>query len=83
MREANATEEIARKHIESIIMDTWTKINHGIIKHSPLLQPFVKYTTNIARVAHFFYQQGDGFGVQDREIRDQVVSLLIEPLIIN
>ncbi|KAA8515446.1 hypothetical protein F0562_018943 [Nyssa sinensis] len=83
MREANVSEEIARKHIRNMITDTWKKINSQCITQSLSLQPFVKYTTNTARVAQFIYQHGDGFGVQDRETRDQVLALLIEPLALN
>ncbi|KAM7500894.1 hypothetical protein LguiA_025308 [Lonicera macranthoides] len=83
MREANASEEAARKHIRSVISNTWKKINKECIIQSPLLKPFVKYTTNTARVAHFIYQNGDGFGVQDRETRDQISSLLVEPLVLD
>nr|ANB66345.1 terpene synthase [Camellia sinensis] len=83
MRVANVSEEIARKKIRTSIKDTWNKINHEFITQSPFLQPFVKYTVNTARVAHFIYQHGDGFGNQDRETRAQVLSMLIEPLKIN
>ena len=83
MREANVSEEIARKHIRTTINDTWNKINHEFITQSPLLHPYVKYTVNTARVAHFIYKHGDGFGNQDRETRAQVLSKLIEPLKLN
>ncbi|KAF5943686.1 hypothetical protein HYC85_017763 [Camellia sinensis] len=83
MREANVSEEIAREHIRTTIKDTWDKINHEFITQSPSLQPFVKYTINTARVAHFIYQHGDGFSNQDRETRAQVLSMLIEPLKLN
>ncbi|KAL2473276.1 cineole-1 [Forsythia ovata] len=78
MREANVTEEEAREHIRNIITNLWKKINGLCINGSSnnLLQTLV----NIARVAHFIYQNGDGFSVQDGETRDQVLSCLIEPL---
>ncbi|CAL5327449.1 unnamed protein product [Camellia sinensis] len=83
MREANVSEEIARKHIRTTIKDTWNKINHEFITQSPFLRPFVKYTINTDRVDHFIYQHGDGFGNQDRETRAQVLPMLIEPLKLN
>ncbi|CAK9142631.1 unnamed protein product [Ilex paraguariensis] len=83
MREANVSEEVAREHIRSIITKTWKSINNQCIAKSLSLVPFAKYITNIARVSHFIYQNGDGYGVQDHETRDQVVSLLIEPLALD
>ncbi|CAA2967497.1 Alpha-farnesene synthase [Olea europaea subsp. europaea] len=84
MREANVTEQEARDHIRNIISNLWKKINGLCINGSPnLLQTLVKYIINIARVANFIYQNGDGFSVQDGDTRDQVLSCLIEhfPLI--
>ncbi|KAL5839736.1 hypothetical protein ACOSQ4_012344 [Xanthoceras sorbifolium] len=80
MQEANVSEEIARNHIKGIISETWTKINGQCFNRSPLLQPFVDITTNFARVVHSLYQYGDGFGVQDRDIKKRILSLLVEPM---
>ncbi|CAI9090025.1 OLC1v1024708C1 [Oldenlandia corymbosa var. corymbosa] len=75
MSESNVTEDIAREHIKSIITMAWRKINgyHCMFGDEPIKH----YLTNAARVAHFIYQHGDGFRVQDRE---RVLSNLIEPL---
>ncbi|KAI3456387.1 hypothetical protein Pfo_013050 [Paulownia fortunei] len=80
MREANVTEEEGRDHIRNIITDSWKKINGLFITSPHPQQPMIRYIVNTARVANFIYQNGDGFGVQDRETRDQVLSCLIEPL---
>ncbi|KAK2990982.1 hypothetical protein RJ640_005464 [Escallonia rubra] len=83
MKEANVSEEVARDHIRSIIMQTWKNVSNQFLIQPPSLQPFAKCTVNIARVAQFIYQNGDGFGVQDRETRDHVLSMLIEPLAVR
>ncbi|KAK4399001.1 Alpha-farnesene synthase [Sesamum angolense] len=80
MREANVTEAAARGHIKSLVTDSWKKINGLFISAPRSQQPMIRYVVNTARVASFIYQNGDGFGVQDRETRDQVLSCLIEPL---
>ncbi|XP_059439292.1 (E,E)-alpha-farnesene synthase-like [Corylus avellana] len=81
MREENVSEEIARKHIKGMINKTWEKINgQCFTTQLPMLQPFVNIASNAARVAHGLYQDGDGFGVQDRETRTNIRSLLVEPL---
>lgn len=83
MREANVSEEAAREHIRSLIVKAWKQINGYCISSPPFLQEPAKYITNTARVAHFMYQHGDGFGVQGREIRDHVRSNFIEPFQIS
>jgi alpha-farnesene synthase len=82
MREANVSEEIARKHIEGMINITWKKINGHCLNQLPMLQSFVNIATNNARVAHWLYQYRDGFGVQDRGAWKNIVSLLVEPLML-
>ncbi|KAL0442878.1 UNVERIFIED_CONTAM: Alpha-farnesene synthase [Sesamum latifolium] len=80
MREANVTEAAARDHIKNLVTDSWEKINGLFISAPRSQQPMIRYVVNTARVASFIYQNGDGFGVQDRETRDQVLSCLIEPV---
>ena len=82
MREANVSEEIARKHIKGMINKTWKKINGQCFNQLPMLQSFVNIATNYASVAHCLYQYGDGFGVQDRGTQKNIVSFLVEPLIL-
>ncbi|XAR53727.1 Alpha-farnesene synthase [Bertholletia excelsa] len=83
MREANVSEEVARKHIRTLIMESWTKINRECLSQCPSLRSYAVYTTNMARVAHFIYQNGDGFGVPDKETRQRVLSTLVDPLNLN
>lgn len=82
MKETGVTEALAREHIKNVVHETWGKINKFCFnKNSP--GTLVKCVTNTARVSHFIYQNGDGFGVPDRETRDQVMSYLIDPIPLN
>lgn len=80
MIEENATEEEGRGHMRNLISDSWKKINGLLIKTPATQQRMIRYVVNTARVANFIYQNGDGFGNQDRETRAQVLSCLIHPL---
>lgn len=83
MREMNVSEKEAEEHIKSMINNTWKKINGQCLKnqsHNLLPCSFVKVTTNVARMVQCLYQFGDGFGIQDRETRNHISSLLIEPI---
>ncbi|XP_059439290.1 alpha-farnesene synthase-like [Corylus avellana] len=83
MREENVSEEIARKHIKGMINKTWKKINGQCFTQLPMLQSFVNIAANVARVANGLYHDGDGFGVQDQETRSNILSLLVEPLMLS
>ncbi|KAJ9563067.1 hypothetical protein OSB04_008227 [Centaurea solstitialis] len=76
MKEADVSEKVARKQITDIITHTWKRINNVCMSRSPA----IKCITNMARVAHFIYRKGDGFGIQHHETREQVLALLVDPL---
>ncbi|XP_055803223.1 alpha-farnesene synthase-like [Solanum dulcamara] len=80
MRKSNVKEDVARDHIKEMVMETWKKMNKHCLENS---SPLIKYIMNMARVAHFIYQNGDGFGVQDKQTRKQILSSLIQPLPLN
>ncbi|KAI3437326.1 uncharacterized protein J3R85_005459, partial [Psidium guajava] len=82
MREANVSEDVARDHIKVLINQAWKSINAHCFGNSdmPFLRPFIDVTVNAARVVHMLYQFGDGFGIQDGNIRQQILSTVIEPL---
>lgn len=82
MREASVTEKQGREHIRKLISESWKKINGAVVmrRFPNRQQRMMRYIVNTARVATFIYQNGDGFGVQDRETRDQVLSCLIHPM---
>ncbi|KAM3285334.1 alpha-farnesene synthase isoform X1 [Capsicum chacoense] len=81
MRKADVKEDVAREHIKDMVMETWKKMNkHSIENNSSSLRPLMKHIMNIARVTHFIYQNGDGFGVQDGETHQQILSSLVQPL---
>ncbi|KAK6932416.1 Terpene synthase, N-terminal domain, partial [Dillenia turbinata] len=79
MREANASEEMARTW-ERIIIQTLERINKIRVYQPPSGRTFVNLITNVARVAQRIYQYGDGFDDQDHETKADILSLLIEPL---
>ncbi|CAN4083877.1 unnamed protein product [Withania somnifera] len=71
MQEENISEDVAREHIESIILNSWKKINYLFNTLSRSHRKIIKHVINEARMAHVMYHSGDGFGVQGGETRDQ------------
>ncbi|XP_016558401.1 alpha-farnesene synthase-like [Capsicum annuum] len=80
MQEENVSEDVARKYIESLILDSWKKINYHFYNLSSSQQKTVNHVINGARMAHVMYQFGDGFGVQDGENRDRILLNLVNPI---
>lgn len=80
MHEAGVSEDEARQHIKWLISETWKQMNADRIADSPFSQTFIEIATNLARMAQCMYQHGDGHGIQDRETKDRVLSLLVNPI---
>lgn len=81
MHEQGVSEEAARNRIKSMIADAWKKINYECVTQPPLLQQYLKYSANIARVAHVVYHNGDGVTNADGMTRNHVMDLFSEPLL--
>ncbi|CAL5211665.1 unnamed protein product [Lathyrus oleraceus] len=79
MNEMEVSEEKARKHIQDIINSAWKKINGLCSTQNVLIEPFFNQAKNAARMAHTLYLNGDGFGIQDRDTKKHILSLLVKP----
>ncbi|XP_023760107.1 R-linalool synthase QH1, chloroplastic [Lactuca sativa] len=81
MHENGATEEEARRYIELLLIKTWKKLNKARAgAKSQFSQEFNKRATNLARMAHFMYSNGDGHGRPDLK-KSHVISLLFNPIL--
>ncbi|WCJ31208.1 Myrcene synthase chloroplastic [Euphorbia peplus] len=81
MNESGASEKEAREHVHTLIRETWKKMNKQARVHSPFLpKPFIGIAMDLDRMAQCIYQYGDGYGIQDRETKDHVLSLLVQPI---
>ncbi|WCJ37098.1 Myrcene synthase chloroplastic [Euphorbia peplus] len=80
MHETGVSEEVAREHIYHLINEAWEKINENHMKNTKFSRTFMRMGMNLARMSLCIYQFGDGFGAQNMETKNHVLSLLVEPL---
>nr|WNI01955.1 terpene synthase [Psidium guajava] len=85
MNENGASREAAVKHIEDMIWETWKAMNEQAFVDRPFpgMEVFIGACLNLARVSHSFYKYGDGHGVPDRATKDNIMSVLIQPVPVN
>nr|AZM65215.1 tergamotene synthase [Santalum album] len=83
MNQTGASEEIAREHIKGLIEDTWKTLNECSFDDSQFGEPFVSFNLNSVRGSHFFYQHGDGYGVTNSWTKDDLMSILINPISVD
>ncbi|TYI85012.1 hypothetical protein E1A91_D05G408300v1 [Gossypium mustelinum] len=82
MYESGASEEEARKHIWKLIDAEWKKINEDQMTKSLFSRKYIEMAISHARVSIMIYQKDDGFGIEDNEIMDKVLSLFVHPIIL-
>lgn len=79
MNDTGASESKAREYIKHLIDETWKKLNKVEVQNSIFSQVFIEMAKNLARVAQCIYQYGDGHGKENKETKDRVMALLIQP----
>ena len=55
-------------------------MNKERLVDSPFSQTFIGVAMNFGRMAQSAYLYGDRYAVQDRETKDGILSMLIEPI---
>ncbi|KAL8091731.1 beta-bisabolene synthase-like [Apium graveolens] len=83
MNDTGASEEVSRKHVESLVYETWKILNKDLVGSYPFSEPFVSANPNIARTSQTFYQYGDGHGIPQHWTKDHLKSLLVEPFALS
>lgn len=81
MNDTEVSEVNAREHIKYMMVETWKKLNKAEVENSVFPQIFIERAKNLARMAQFMYQYGDGHGIGAQQVtKDRVMSLLIRPI---
>ncbi|KAK6124032.1 hypothetical protein DH2020_042248 [Rehmannia glutinosa] len=79
MNETECSEEDAHEYIKHLIDVTLKRMNKDILMEKPF-KGFGKTAMNLARISLCIYQYGDGFGVPHHETKNNLVSLIVEPI---
>ncbi|KAL7160546.1 hypothetical protein ABFS83_01G103400 [Erythranthe nasuta] len=88
MRETGANIEEARDYAMSLMREAWKKTNEELLRvdinaDSQLLpQNVITIAVDLVRMAQYMYQHGDGYGIQNLEMKDRISSLLFDPFLI-
>ncbi|KAD5508573.1 hypothetical protein E3N88_16276 [Mikania micrantha] len=82
MHESGATEMEAREYIKGLIMETWKKLNkeRQDAIGSELPHEFIECVTNLARMGHFMYTDGDKHGKPEM-FKPYALSLFVDPIL--
>ncbi|KAF9617721.1 hypothetical protein IFM89_038221 [Coptis chinensis] len=79
MHDTGVTAVVARERIRHLADEAWKKQNREQWAESTLPGAFVNAVTNLTRTSEIFYQYRDGHGIPDRETKNRIQSLLVDP----
>ncbi|CAL9774946.1 unnamed protein product [Musa acuminata subsp. burmannicoides] len=65
---------------EKIVSEDVAPLNGNRTSSSPLEEYFKRVAINMSRMAQFYYEHGDGYGIPDGETKNQVLLLFIQPI---
>ncbi|XP_038972277.1 terpene synthase 10-like [Phoenix dactylifera] len=83
MHDEGVSESVAREHIRGMIDAFWKELNGDRFTNSPFEESFIVTAMNVARMVECIYQYGDGYSMPDRETKDRIKLLLIDPIQFN
>ncbi|KAK1305336.1 hypothetical protein QJS10_CPB11g01710 [Acorus calamus] len=80
MNMKEVSEEVSREHIRGLISEKWKNINEDRVSPSPFPREVVDAAIDLVRISQCVYQYGDGHGSPDKETKDRIMSLFIQPI---
>ncbi|KAG6515948.1 hypothetical protein ZIOFF_026394 [Zingiber officinale] len=83
MHEQGVSEAVARRQIKELIKANWRCLNRDYDATTTSLEGHLKRVAiNVARTFQLFYQHGDGYGEDHGETKNQLMSLLMNPIVV-
>ncbi|KAH6781338.1 hypothetical protein C2S51_006631 [Perilla frutescens var. frutescens] len=84
MNDNNASEEEARRHVRWLIAETWKEMNVEMVSaDSPFCKDFIACAADMGRMAQYMYHNGDGHGMQNSQIHQQMTDFLFQKLAVR
>lgn len=76
----DSTVESAMNHIKGILHLSLEELNREYLKEDSVPLCCKKFNFNITRGVQFLYRYGDGFSVSNKEVKDQIFKILVDPV---
>lgn len=73
-----STLENALNHIKDILHHSLEELNREFMKQDSVPLCCKKFTFNIARGIQFLYKYGDGICISDKEVKEQIIKIIVE-----
>ena len=80
MKQHDVSEQVVHDELNRQVANAWKDINKECIRPTIVPMPLLMRVLNLARVRDVIYKEGDGYTHVGKEMKDNVASVLIEPI---
>ncbi|XP_050247221.1 sesquiterpene synthase 2-like [Quercus robur] len=80
MRQHGVSEQVVHDELNRQVANAWKDINEECIRPTVVPMPLLMRVLNLARVIDVIYKEGDGYTHVGKEMKDNVASVLIDPI---
>ncbi|KAK7825781.1 sesquiterpene synthase, partial [Quercus suber] len=80
MKQHGVSEQVVHDELNRQVANAWKDINEECIRPTVVPMPLLMRVLNLARVIDVIYKEGDGYTHVGKEMKDNVASVLIDPI---
>ncbi|KAM3696724.1 hypothetical protein ACB098_06G060700 [Castanea mollissima] len=80
MKQHGVSEQVVHDEFNRQVANAWKDINEECIRPTIVPMPLLMRVLNLARVIDVIYKEGDGYTHVGKEMKDNVASVLIDPI---
>ncbi|KAM3696545.1 hypothetical protein ACB098_06G048200 [Castanea mollissima] len=80
MKQHGVSEQVVHDEFSRQVTNAWKDINEECIRPTVVPMPLLMRVLNLARVIDVIYKEGDGYTHVGKEMKDNVASVLIDPI---
>ncbi|XP_075668940.1 sesquiterpene synthase 2-like [Castanea sativa] len=80
MKQHGVSEQVVHDEFNRQVANAWKDINEECIRPTVVPMPLLMCVLNLARVIDVIYKEGDGYTHVGKEMKDNVASVLIDPI---
>ena len=80
MKQYGVTEQVVNEEFNKQVSNAWKEINEELMRPTDIPMPLLMPALNLARVIDVLYKERDSYTHVGKEMKDNVASVLIDPV---
>ena len=80
MKQYGVTEQVVNEEFNKQVSNAWKDINEELMRPTDIPMPLLMRVLNLTRVIDVLYKERDSYTHVGKEMKDNVASVLIDPV---